>query len=110
MVSCRSRSSMVRFAPSLHPKNRKDKAQNRGAERAASGDRRTPIQTFTISATCLNGKVSLRNSCRYKYQWDNFHTVLNKYYPPDFDPSKIPSRSAPKNVHQVVRLMAPSTL
>jgi len=36
--------------------------------------------------------------------------VLNKYYPPDFDPSKIPRRSAPKNAQQVVRLMAPFSM
>ncbi|KAG9102831.1 protein CWC16, partial [Ceratobasidium sp. 370] len=36
--------------------------------------------------------------------------VLNKYYPPDFDPSKIPRRSGPKNSQQVVRLMAPFSI
>ncbi|CAE6459804.1 unnamed protein product [Rhizoctonia solani] len=36
--------------------------------------------------------------------------VLNKYYPPDFDPSKIPRRSGPKNSQQVVRLMAPFSM
>lgn len=36
--------------------------------------------------------------------------VLNKYYPPDFDPSKIPRRSQPKNAQQVVRLMAPFSM
>ncbi|KAF9519879.1 hypothetical protein BS47DRAFT_1374929 [Hydnum rufescens UP504] len=36
--------------------------------------------------------------------------VLNKYYPPDFDPSKIPRRSGPKNAQQVVRLMAPFSM
>ncbi|XP_071941940.1 splicing factor YJU2-like [Antedon mediterranea] len=33
--------------------------------------------------------------------------VLNKYYPPDFDPSKIPKVKAEKNKKFVVRLMAP---
>ncbi|KAI6043041.1 DUF572-domain-containing protein [Pisolithus marmoratus] len=32
--------------------------------------------------------------------------VLNKYFPPDFDPSLIPRRKGPKNSQQVVRLMA----
>jgi len=33
--------------------------------------------------------------------------VLNKYYPPDFDPNKIPRRKMPKDRQYVVRLMAP---
>ncbi|KZS98107.1 DUF572-domain-containing protein [Sistotremastrum niveocremeum HHB9708] len=36
--------------------------------------------------------------------------VLNKYYPPDFDPSLIPRRKGPKNSQQVVRLMAPFSM
>ncbi|KAG8861219.1 hypothetical protein FRB96_003169 [Tulasnella sp. 330] len=36
--------------------------------------------------------------------------VLNKYFPPDFDPSKIPRRHLPKNAQQVVRLMAPFSM
>ncbi|NXO41736.1 YJU2 factor, partial [Locustella ochotensis] len=33
--------------------------------------------------------------------------VLNKYYPPDFDPVKIPKLKLPKDRQYVVRLMAP---
>ncbi|XP_061457350.1 splicing factor YJU2 [Rhineura floridana] len=33
--------------------------------------------------------------------------VLNKYYPPDFDPSKIPKLQLPRDRQYVVRLMAP---
>ncbi|KAK3727347.1 hypothetical protein QZH41_020381 [Actinostola sp. cb2023] len=33
--------------------------------------------------------------------------VLNKYYPPDFDPTKIPKLKLPKDRQYVVRLMAP---
>ncbi|KAF7659875.1 hypothetical protein LDENG_00291640 [Lucifuga dentata] len=33
--------------------------------------------------------------------------VLNKYYPPDFDPSRIPKLKLPKDRQYVVRLMAP---
>jgi len=36
--------------------------------------------------------------------------VLNKYIPPDFDPSLIPRRRGPKNSQQVVRLMAPFSM
>ncbi|KAI6019634.1 DUF572-domain-containing protein [Pisolithus orientalis] len=36
--------------------------------------------------------------------------VLNKYFPPDFDPSLIPRRKGPKNSQQVVRLMAPFSM
>ncbi|TDL23612.1 DUF572-domain-containing protein [Rickenella mellea] len=36
--------------------------------------------------------------------------VLNKYIPPDFDPSLIPRRSGPRNSQQVVRLMAPFSM
>jgi len=36
--------------------------------------------------------------------------VLNKYYPPDFDPALIPRRRGPKNHQQVVRLMAPFSM
>ncbi|KAL5518534.1 CWF16 [Sanghuangporus vaninii] len=36
--------------------------------------------------------------------------VLNKYIPPDFDPSLIPRRKVPRNSQQVVRLMAPFSM
>ncbi|KAJ9105278.1 hypothetical protein QFC21_001646 [Naganishia friedmannii] len=36
--------------------------------------------------------------------------VINKYFPPDFDPSKIPRRKMPKDAQQTVRLMAPFTM
>lgn len=36
--------------------------------------------------------------------------VLNKYYPPDFDPSKLPKLNIEKNRQYVVRLMAPFTM
>ena len=36
--------------------------------------------------------------------------VLNKYYPPDFDPSKIPRARCPKNRKFAVRLMAPCNM
>jgi len=36
--------------------------------------------------------------------------VLNKYFPPDFDPELISRRKHPKNSQQVVRLMAPFSM
>ena len=36
--------------------------------------------------------------------------VLNKYYPPDFDPTKIPKLQLPKDRQYVVRLMAPFSM
>ncbi|CAL4949007.1 unnamed protein product [Urochloa decumbens] len=36
--------------------------------------------------------------------------VVNKYYPHDFDPSKIPRRRRPKNEQMKVRMMLPMTL
>ncbi|KAF7321536.1 Aha1-N domain-containing protein [Mycena kentingensis (nom. inval.)] len=36
--------------------------------------------------------------------------VLNKYFPPDFDPDLIGRRRGPKNSQQVVRLMAPFSM
>jgi hypothetical protein len=36
--------------------------------------------------------------------------VINKYYPPDFDPSKIKRRKMGRQVQQPVRLMAPFSM
>ncbi|KAI9026270.1 CWC16 protein, partial [Hyaloraphidium curvatum] len=36
--------------------------------------------------------------------------VINKYFPPDFDPSKIGRRKGPKNSQHKVRLMAPFSM
>ncbi|KAL3503022.1 hypothetical protein ACH5RR_037471 [Cinchona calisaya] len=36
--------------------------------------------------------------------------VLNKYYPPDFDPAKIPRRRQPKNQQVTVRTMLPMNI
>ncbi|XP_040579167.1 splicing factor YJU2 [Lepeophtheirus salmonis] len=36
--------------------------------------------------------------------------VLNKYYPPDFDPSKIPRSKIPRNKTFTIRLMAPCNM
>ncbi|KAL7283110.1 hypothetical protein ACG7TL_002535 [Trametes sanguinea] len=51
----------------------------------------------TLEQQCLNVKR-------------NVLEMLNKYFPPDFDPSLIPRRRQPKNSQQVVRLMAPFSM
>ncbi|KAH6575099.1 hypothetical protein BASA62_002136 [Batrachochytrium salamandrivorans] len=48
-----------------------------------------------------------------KYQYIHIWSerkVLNKYFPPDFDPSKIPRRKVVKELQQKVRLMAPFSM
>ena len=35
------------------------------------------------------------------------HLSFQKYYPPDFDPSKIPKLKLPKNRQYSIRIMAP---
>lgn len=36
--------------------------------------------------------------------------VLNKYFPPDFDPKKIPRRKQPKNQQRTVRMILPMSI
>lgn len=36
--------------------------------------------------------------------------VVNKYYPPDFDPAKLPRAKGAKNHQYIVRTMAPFSM
>ena len=36
--------------------------------------------------------------------------MLNKYYPPDFDPSKVPKSKVKRNATFEIRLMAPCNM
>ena len=36
--------------------------------------------------------------------------VLNKYYPPDFDPSKVPKVKGKRNATFIIRVMAPCNM
>jgi hypothetical protein len=36
--------------------------------------------------------------------------VINKYYPPDFDPALVPKRKRPKNEQVKVRMMMPMSV
>lgn len=59
---------------------------------------------------CQNAKVT-KSSINYQRNYRLFASpVLNKYFPPDFDPDLIPRRKQPKNAQQVVRLMAPFSM
>ncbi len=55
------------------------------------------ISRLCVAETCPQSKMSERK-------------VLNKYYPPDFDPSKIPKCKEPRNKTFCIRLMAPCNM
>lgn len=48
--------------------------------------------------------------CEKKFLIMSERKVLNKYYPPDFDPSKIPRNKEPRNKTFTIRLMAPCNM
>jgi len=77
-------------------------------------DKRPPCwPTFPLTTTknpqWRNEKVHNQSSPLYNALTIRL-AVLNKYFPPDFDPSLIPRRKQPKNSQQVVRLMAPFSM
>ena len=76
------------------------------------GFTRRLLSTLTLSSTssCLNERVCRNPFCAALCRLLTPCAVLNKYFPPDFDPDLIPRRKQPKNSQQVVRLMAPFSM
>ncbi|KAL2913866.1 Pre-mRNA-splicing factor cwf16 [Polyrhizophydium stewartii] len=57
----------------------------------------------------LRTRVCLSTLLRFR-RFQSERKVITKYYPPDFDPSKIPRRKIPRETQQKVRLMAPFSM
>lgn len=66
--------------------------------------------TAPSTSPCLNEKVCDGLSVPLLTNVGILLLVLNKYFPPDFDPELISRRKGPRNSQQVVRLMAPFSM
>ena len=70
-----------------------------------------------LSSQKINQNKPKRSKSQKSERWNekldkmSERKVLNKYYPPDFDPSKIPrNKDGPRNKTFIIRLMAPCNM
>ena len=85
-----------------------------GCRGSSAGSLRLPIcYTDCSIASILKQPRSSKSHCRHcsvSYFIMGERKVLNKYYPPDFDPTLIPRNRKPKDRKYTVNLMMPMTI